>query len=262
MKLSIVTCTYNSKHFIEKNITSVTMQRYKEYEHIFIDGYSTDGTVEIIEKYNQAYPQKVRFYQVPTAGISNAMNEGIRRASGEFLIHLHSDDSFYDKDVLSDVAGFLNANPALDWIYGKIHVIDKDGKTVGIFPDRSSLQHRSEGWFGKALLGYFNYIPHQSVFINRSVFERFGNFDETISTDMDHDLWLRIRNKTRWGFFNRVISNYMIRPGAQSSSLANRKVVLANRELIQRRHMNPAAFLVARLLNRFVGLYSRNRVYK
>jgi len=262
MKLSVVTCTYNSKLYIEKNISSVSMQSYSDYEHIFIDGFSTDGTVEIIEKCKRAYPEKVRFYQVPPAGISNAMNEGIRRASGEYLIHLHSDDSFYDKTVLSDVAEYLNGHPALDWIYGKIRVVDQDGQGVGIFPDRSIFQHRSEKWFGKYLLRYYNYIPHQSVFIRRSVFDRFGNFDETVSSNMDYDLWLRIRNKTQWQFFDRIISNYTIRAGAQSSSLANRNVVRANRETVQRRHINLTSFLIAKLLNRLIGLYSKNKVYK
>ena len=119
MKFSIITCTYNSAVFLEKNINSVKKQMYENYEHIFIDGFSSDKTPEIIKKYKQENPENIIFFQTKPKGISSAMNEGIRKAKGDYLIHLHSDDSFFDKNVLQDVADFLEQNPGLDWLYGK-----------------------------------------------------------------------------------------------------------------------------------------------
>src|SRR3972149_10861806 len=107
MKFSIITCTYMSQRFISKNISSVSSQSYRDFEHIFIDGYSTDGTIEKINQYQKEYPKQVKLYQAPRAGISNAMNIGIKKSEGDFLIHLHSDDSFHDSSVLTDVAAFL-----------------------------------------------------------------------------------------------------------------------------------------------------------
>lgn len=258
MRFSIITCTYMSERFIAKNISSVSSQIYRDYEHIFIDGFSTDRTVEIIEKYKKEYPEQVQLYQVPRAGISNAMNEGIKRATGDFLIHLHSDDSFYDKNVLKDVSTFLNANNRLDWIYGKANVIEEDGKSIGTFPDRKILHYDNNSWLGKYLLKFFNYIPHQAVFIRKSVFERFGYFDEAITSMMDSDVWLRIRNQTNWSFFDRIICNYMIRPDAQSSSLAHREDGMKEYESVQRKHMNLLEVFMAKTCNNIVKHYNRS----
>jgi len=257
MKFSIITCTYNSENFLKKNIRSVAVQTYANYEHIFIDGNSSDNTLEIIEEYKKKTPAKVRIHKTNPKGISNAMNEGIKKASGEFLIHLHSDDSFFDENVLQDVADFLDKNPNLDWIYGKANVINEKGEKVGIFPNRKILQHSHDGWFGKYLVKFFNFIPHQSVLIRKSVFEKFGYFDETIKSKMDPDMWMRIRKKTTWTFMNRIICNYTIRPGAQSSSKKNIQENKKNLEIVQRRYMNSVEFILAKVFNKFISLINK-----
>jgi glycosyltransferase involved in cell wall biosynthesis len=247
MKFSIITCTYNSEKLLPKIIASVKQQAFADFEHIFVDGFSTDGTIEMIKNYQAEYPDKVKFFQAKPQGISNAMNESIRHSSGEYIIHLHSDDSFFDNQVLADVNKFLTGQN-YDWIYGKINVIEEDGRTVGVFPKRKIWQ-LGGSFGGKQLLKYFNYIPHQAVFIRRAVFDKFGYFDETISSAMDPDLWLRIKDKTQWKFFDRVISNYCLRAGAQSSSLKNIQKNCANQRLVQRRHLNWLDILISRFVN-------------
>lgn len=258
MKFSVITCTYNSKRFIARNIESVSSQSYKGYEHLFVDAYSTDGTVEIIKGYEKKNPGHVKLYQSPPKGIAHAMNEGIKQAKGDFLIHLHSDDSFYDGKVLQDVSDLFAINNGYDWIYGKANVIEEDGRSIGIFPDRKMLQYDNGNSMGRYFLKYFNYIPHQAVFIKRAVFERLGYFDEAIKIEMDYDMWLRIKDKTRWSFFNRVVCNYMIRAGAQSSSLAHRKEVLKDHESIQKRHMNLFEYSIVKQLNILIRFYNKS----
>lgn len=258
MMFSIITCTYMSKRFVSKNISSVSSQSYRDYEHIFIDSYSTDGTVELIKEYQEKYPDNVKFYQVPRAGISNAMNEGIKNANGDFLIHLHSDDSFYDNNVLKDVAEFLKANTQLDWIYGKANIVEVDGRSVGIFPAKKILHNDYKSHLGRYLLKFFNYIPHQAVFIRKSVFERFGFFDETISSKMDPDVWLRIRDKTKWSYFDRIICNFMIRSDAQSSGLARKEEGLKQYELVQKRHLNFVEVCIAKACNTIIKHYNKS----
>lgn len=257
MKFSIITCTYNSAAFLQKNIQSVQDQTYNDFEHIFVDSYSQDGTVELLTSYQKQYPDKVKIIQTPPAGISNAMNEGIRQASGDYLIHLHSDDSFYDNEVLFDVNNFLNINE-VDWIYGQINVVKENGDIIGSWPKRKIFQNTSHSIFGRYFLKFFTFVPHQAVFIKKDVFQRFGYFDETISTGMDADLWLRIYNKTNWAFFNRVISNYCVRFGAASSGLANRAKIQKNRKLVQKRYLNPAEFYLAVSLNHILDKLKSN----
>src|SRR3989304_8490244 len=108
---SIITSTYNSEIFLPENISSVNAQTHKNYEHIFVDGRSTDRTTGIIKDALAADPNRIKFLSRPPRGISHAMNVGINAASGTYIVILHSDDSFYDNKVLEDAARFLEANP-------------------------------------------------------------------------------------------------------------------------------------------------------
>lgn len=212
---SIITCTYNSEKFVSDNIQSVKEQTFKNYEHIFVDGNSTDNTVKLLRKYKKDNPKiNIRILSKEPRGISNAMNRGIEAASGLYICILHSDDSFYDSGVLSDVENYLKLHPQLDWVYGKIRVVEEDGvKKVGYFPNRWFFQ---KGY--KYLQKFINFIPHQAVFMKKNVFIKYGYFKENLKSAMDQELWLRINYKTNWKFFNRVISNYRIHSQATSSS--------------------------------------------
>lgn len=213
---SIITCTYNSEKYIRETIKSVEIQNFNNYEHIFIDGKSSDKTKSIISAYLKRNKNRVKLYTHSPKGIANAMNKGILHSRGKFIIHLHSDDSFYDKLVLTDVYNHLTKNSQLDWVYGVIHVIESNGKTIGYFPKWLPLQI---GW--KYLLKIFNYIPHQAVFIKRVIFDKYGLFDEKLKAMMDQELWLRINYHTKWGFVNRVVSNYRVHHDSMSSSSTN-----------------------------------------
>jgi glycosyltransferase involved in cell wall biosynthesis len=248
MKLSIVTCTYNSSEYLEKNILSVKNQNFQDFEHIFIDGFSTDETVNIIKRYQEESPNQVKFFQFKAEGISKAMNQGVMESTGEYIIHLHSDDSFYDNKVLDDTTSFLEKNNYPDWIYGKINVLKKDKSNV-IFPTKKIWQKEDGDFIKNYLLKYYNYIPHQAVFIKKMIFEKFGYFDETLKCGMDPDLWLRIRTKTRWFFFDRIISNYSIRAGAQSSGLKNKGENNEEFRMIKKRYLNKAELILASILN-------------
>jgi glycosyltransferase involved in cell wall biosynthesis len=250
---SIITCTYNSDKFIKENIKSVAKQSCKNYEHIFIDGNSIDNTRDFINAYKKNN-DRVKLFKYTPKGISNALNKGVGRARGKYLIHLNSDDSFFDKDVLKNVSKFLKNNDWPDWIYGKANIIEVDGTKIGIFPNR---------WFFQISWGYlmkfFPFVPHQAVFIKKSVFKKFGLFDETLKTKMDPDLWMRIKDKTRWIFFDRIICNYMIRPGAASSDLKNTKSGALDFERVQKRYMNVLELFFAKKINFYIDSFNKTR---
>lgn len=259
MKFSVVTCTYNSANYIQKNIDSLKKQIYQNFEHIFIDGFSNDKTAEIIKEYQKQFPNKVFLYQVKANGISNAMNEGIKKAAGDFLIHLHADDSLFDKKVLDDVKNFLFGKK-MDWIYGKINVVEENVNSVGTFPNRKIFQNDSSSPFAKYLLKFYNYIPHQAVFIKKEIFDKFGYFDETIKSSMDLDVWLRIKDKTRWCFYDRVISNYMIRNESQSAGLKRKRENINYYNQVQRRYLNFLELPLAKIVNLIID--KRNKNYR
>lgn len=242
---SIVTCTYNSARFLKNNIDSIKTQTDKSYEHIFIEGFSKDGTRKIIESYKKTNPGFVKIFLRKPMGISDAMNEGIRRAKGEYIIHLHSDDYLYDNKVLENVHRFLVKNYFPDWIYGKINVVEINGKGIGVFPKWKIFQI---SW--KDLLKFVNFIPHQAVFINKDVFKKHGKFDDSLETSMDLDLWLRISGKTRWLFFDRKIANYTIRSDSASASRKAKKKNVSMAEYVQKRHLRKTEMILAGIINK------------
>lgn len=211
MKFSIITCTYNSDQYLQANIDSVKNQTFHDFEHIFIDGFSSDKTVDIINKYQQDFPGRVKFFQFKPEGIANAMNKGIERACGEYINHLHSDDSFYANDVLEKVAIFIEKNHNPDLIYGKANFYND--KKSRIIPHRA-IYKKLRFW----LLLMTNYIPHQAAFKKKKLFDKFGMFDNSYKNSMDYEMWLRLSKKRISSrFINEIICNFSVRADSQSS---------------------------------------------
>jgi hypothetical protein len=125
---SIVTCTWNSAATLADTLASVQRQTCQDVEHIFVDGGSTDGTLEMIA----AYPGRKRVLRDVGGGISRAMNQGIEAATGEYVAHLHSDDYYATDDVLATVAERF-ARERVDWVYGTVQVL-KDGALIPPYP--------------------------------------------------------------------------------------------------------------------------------
>lgn len=252
---SIITCTLNSDKFLSKNLESVWGQTFKNYEHIFVDGGSEDSTKKILSKYENRFDSKVRITSDLKKGVSNAFNRGIKEAKGEYLLFLNSDDFFYDVLVLHDAHEFILKNQYPDWIYGKINVVEEDGMKVGVFPLRKIFQSANS-----YLLKFVNFIPHQSVFMKKGVFRRFGNFDSDLILKMDADLFLRVSTKTNWIFFDRIISNYTIRKGSLSSSFKNKDLGLATLERVQSKHLSKMEMFFAKIVNRLISIV--NKTYR
>lgn len=246
---TIITCTYNSEKFIRRNLESVNQQAYKNFEQIVIDGQSKDNTQTIVKNFKNKY-SNIRLFSYPPKGISNAFNLGIKKSSGRYLFFLNSDDYFYDANVFKDVALFLKKN-SFDWIYGKINVVDKNGKQIGRFPERKIFQTANP-----SLLKFINFVPHQAVFMKKEVFDKFEGFDENLKANMDYDYYLRVADKTLWRYFDRVISNYLIHKDSRSSSLINRRRNLKILRTVQTRYMNRYELMIAKSINFLTDMYN------
>jgi glycosyltransferase involved in cell wall biosynthesis len=177
-KFSVITCTWNSERYLPESIASVMAQDYPNIEYIFVDGGSTDGTLDMIHALKRPYTllENVR------GGVSAAMNAGMRHATGDVIAHLHSDDYYLHGKVLSTVAGHLQES-GRKWLFGRTKTLI-DGE---LFP---------EGWqaprFSYAKLLKGNFIPHPATFVRRELMHAMGGFDGRLKYAMDYDLWLKI----------------------------------------------------------------------
>jgi glycosyltransferase involved in cell wall biosynthesis len=227
---SIITCTWNSAATLADTLASVQGQTCRDVEHIFVDGGSTDATLDMIA----AYPGRKRLLRDVTGGISRAMNQGIEAARGEFVAHLHSDDYYASADVLATVAERF-ARERVDWVFGTVQVL-KDGELI---PPYAMLPFT----FRSLAAGRAS-VPHPAVFIRRSAFGRVGMFDEGLKYAMDIDLWLRLGQVARPATVPRPLT--IFRDHAGSVSSANKRKARQEEFAVRRRYMKqaPLAFCI------------------
>lgn len=226
--ISIITCTLNSEDFLKQCLDSVTIQTYKGFEHIIVDGGSTDNTIQIIDKYLRKH-KNTRLVVRKAKGISDAMNTGVKNAKGNYVFFLHSDDSLFSEDTLASVAkSLLKKRPNM--LVGKILQISKKGHERGTFP--------SPFWFSlpKFFLKFVNFIPHQAVFLETKILRDYNGFDTSLKYCMDYDLWLKIYPRITTLFKDQIVSNYRVHEGSLSSSSKNRSKVEAEGKAVQRIH--------------------------
>lgn len=126
MKISIITATYNSSATLRATIRSILSQTYQDIEHIVVDGASTDDTLTIIQEYEPQFDGRMRWVSEKDNGLYDAMNKGIRMATGDMVGILNSDDFFTSPDVLRQVAEVFQKEPNLNAVYGDIHFVNPD----------------------------------------------------------------------------------------------------------------------------------------
>ncbi len=176
---SIITVVYNDVKNIEETIKSVLNQTYKDFEYIIIDGKSDDGTVEKIKKYDKEIDYWV---SEKDGGIYDAMNKGIKKSKGELLFFLNSNDFFYNKDVLKNIAKQYLKNNKPDILYGRAYLK---------FPEKNKKKKiLSQPFYKQRLKSGFG-LCHQTTFVKKSVFEKIGIFDLKYSLAGDYDFFCR-----------------------------------------------------------------------
>ena len=178
--VSIITPSFNQAAYLEETIKSVLTQDYPNIEYIVIDGGSTDGSVDVIKKYQS----RIAFWvSEQDKGQTDAINKGFAKAKGDILAWLNSDDTYHPKAV-GEAVLFLMENPDVAMVYADCDFIDERGVVIGKFASRQTDYHKLRS-------GYVH-IPQQTMFFRAKYWKELGPLDPSFYFAMDYDLWVRI----------------------------------------------------------------------
>ncbi|WP_291857918.1 glycosyltransferase family 2 protein [Marinilabilia sp.] len=203
-KVSIVTPSFNQGEFLEETMLSVLNQNYPNLEYIVVDGGSTDGSIDIIKKYENRLAWWV---SEPDNGQSDAINKGFLRATGEIFNWVNSDDLICPGAVRMAVH-FLEKESAVELVFGDRLVIDRASTVIEAYEAPSY-----SDWFPPLLAK----LPQEAAFFTANIWKKVGGLDTSLDYVMDTDLWYRFREHTR--FFHIPMFLGMYRKHLQSKSV-------------------------------------------
>jgi glycosyltransferase involved in cell wall biosynthesis len=224
--VTIITPILNRITYLGKCIQSVLSQSYPYIEHIFVDGGSTDGTLDILTSYSGRYPDRIRFISEPDKGSGDAWNKGLRMAKGEIFGFLGSDD-ISEPDAIMRVVEFFRLNPDAYFVFGACNYINERDEIIGKpqIKDFDLTEIINEGC----------YVPTPSSFYRREVIEKIGCYD---AKGNDLDFLIRAGKVFQIYRINEVFSNFRIHGGSATSGSSKeiRKMWLREDCLVSRRH--------------------------
>jgi glycosyltransferase involved in cell wall biosynthesis len=217
MKISVITATYNSSATVRGTLTCISEQDHPDIEHIIVDGGSTDTTLDIISD----FPHVAKVISEKDQGIYDAMNKGIRMATGDVIGILNSDDVYTNPGVLSAVAGVFT-DPGVVTCYADLQYVHPDN------PERV-IRTWKTGPFKKGNFYYGWMPPHPTFFVRKEVYEQAGLFNADLRSAADYELMLRFLLKMGMPahYLPKVIVK-MRAGGMSNASLSNR--LRANQE--------------------------------
>lgn len=210
-KISIVTPVYNQVKYLEQTILSIINQGYPNLEYIIIDGGSTDGTVDLIRKYESHLSYWI---SESDNGMYHAIQKGFEKSTGEIMCWLNSDDVFFDKCLFA-IADIFTHHPEVKWFSGKSASIDENGIICSV-DDTIDIQFCKYDFY----IGRGFWVPQSSTIWHRSIWEQIGGtIDTTFRLAGDFDLWLRFINIAPQYVANTIIGTYRIREGQLSQMM-------------------------------------------
>ena len=229
MKISILSTSFNSEKTIRDLLESVLCQTWQDYELIIKDGGSTDNTMNIIQSYLPTFGGKLRFVSAPDEGIYDAMNKAVEMAQGDVVGIIGSDDLFYDKDVLSDIAHAFETY-GVDCIYGMRVFVNADNHNKVVRKEKG-MQYReelfAEGWA----------LAHQTFYVKRECYEKYGVYRTELEVSADFELMLRFLEKYKVS--NKYIDQILVKArygGTSTGSLLN--IIKGNRNVAKAFKLN------------------------
>lgn len=221
MKVSIITSTYNSAYTIKDTIESVIAQTHTNIEHIVVDGASKDNTLEIVKDYSNKISKII---SEPDNGIYDAMNKGIRAATGDIIGILNSDDFFTSTDVVSIIVKTFEEND-IDALFGDVHFVNSNNLN-------KCVRYYSSSVFRPSLFRYGFMPAHPSFYMKKEYYEKYGLYSLDYKIASDYDLLIRYlyKNTVRYKYVKKDFVT--MRTGGVSTRNFNSRILL-NKEIIE-----------------------------
>lgn len=224
--VSVITPSYNMAEFLPATIESVLTQDYPKIEYIIMDGGSTDGTSELLQKYSG----RLEFFTSPDRGPADAIGRGFARARGDIVAWLNSDDT-YEPGAVRRAAEFMSTHPEIDVVYGEGYWIDETGAKIGPYPTKP---------FDAVALRSDCFICQPAAFIRASAY-RNCSLDPELDLSFDYDLWIRMAARGyRFAFLPQHFANS--RMHSRCKTLEHRKAVFQDSMALLHRHYGYVPF--------------------
>lgn len=219
MKVSIITAVRNGAKSIPATIRSVAAQTYQDLEHVFVDGASTDGTLAAIKAVSSAHPV---ILSEPDTGVYDAFNKGLRLARGEVIAYLNAGDTYIDSTTVARIMRVFETTD-VDAVFGNVAIVDQH--------DTSRIvRHYLSTRFRRSLIAYGFMPAHPTLFVRRSVYERFGEYDTSYRIAGDFEFVARVFG--RGGVTFSCIPTMLVRmPRGGLSSAGPRSTWTITREM-------------------------------
>lgn len=247
--VSVITPSWNSASYIEQTILSVINQSYTNVEYIIVDGGSTDGTLDIIRKYENLISYWI---SEPDSGMYQAINKGMQRASGGIVAYLNSDDLYYP-NTIARVVDFFADNPSVDLVYGNLDFNDENGNRLftRIYP-RFSWNHFVSA--NHAMIG------QPAAFWRSGLLEKVGLFDESMKMAADFDFFIRAGMSGRIMHIPDVLAAFR----THASSLTSSQAKLGQDEvrLIHEKYLANKLSILGAFVNNLYFLYFKAINYR
>ena len=208
--ISVVTPSFNQACFIDEALTSVQAQSYRNYEHIIVDGMSSDGTIDILRNRLSNKDQTNAFWiSEPDSGQSNALNKGFRLAKGDIIGWLNSDDRYWP-NCFEHVAKAFRDHPEIDIVYGDYCLINEASKILKV---------KREIEFNTFILLYHRvlYVPTPTTFFRRRVFNENNWLNEKLHYAMDFEFFLRLSESGyRFMHLSKILADFRLQPTSKT----------------------------------------------
>jgi glycosyltransferase involved in cell wall biosynthesis len=228
-KISLITPSLNQGQYIKQTIHSVLSQDYLNIEYIVVDGCSTDNTIDVLKNFSG----KIRWVSEKDNGQTDAINKGLRMASGDIVGYLNADDLLLP-GTLSRVAQLFTENPEAMWVTGQCRIIDEDGGEI-----RRLITAYKNVWLrfhSRSSLIVTDYISQPSTFWRASVISDLGYLDETLHYAMDYEYWLRLYAKYPLVFIPEYLAAFRIHTQSKNTNAGHKDVYINEEKKIIKKY--------------------------
>ncbi|MDN5554910.1 glycosyltransferase family 2 protein [Prevotella sp.] len=230
MRITLITSCYNREATIGRTIESVLCQDYPDIEYIIVDGASKDGTMNVVNQYNDKI---TKIISEPDHGMYEAINKGISIATGDIIGLVHSDDELYNEHIISDIVRRFEITDA-DFLYANGIYYNTSGNPV-----RKWKGGNYRGW--KAKLAW---LPlHTTTFIKKDIYEKYGYYDESFKIAADTDLMIRLLhdNELKVTYLDEYVVK-MLMGGLSTGSGTRKKMLKEDLRIFREHNMKPTLF--------------------